>query len=253
MDIVAFIPARLHSTRFPAKPLANVAGRPMIQRVYSCTKACTEVSEVFVATDDPSIAERVQGFGGKAILTSEGHPSGTDRVAEAALKVGLRDDDLVINVQGDQPFFNPVLISQMIDPVLRDRNVLTSTLKFRLSDPLEVADPNCVKVVTDNEGYALFFSRSPIPFFRDDPSGGTYYKHLGFYCYRRGFLAKFAALPVGELESAEKLEMLRPMENGYRIKVTETAFDSIEVDSPRDIQRVEALLALSQPHGTHGA
>lgn len=243
MDIVAFIPARLQSTRFPGKPLAPIAGRPMIEHVYSCTRACTGLSEVFVATDDHSIAEKVRGFGGKAILTSENHPSGTDRVAEAALKLGLGEEDVVVNVQGDQPFFDPALISQMIDPVLRDESVLMSTLKCPVTDPREVNDPNCVKLVTDRQGYALFFSRSTIPFYRDPLSPRTYYKHLGFYCYRRGFLATFAALPVGPLESAEKLEPLRAMENGYRILVVETALDSIEVDTPADIPRVERLLS----------
>jgi 3-deoxy-manno-octulosonate cytidylyltransferase (CMP-KDO synthetase) len=248
MNIVAFIPARFKSTRFPGKPLALIAGTPMIQHVYSCTRACTEVSEVFVATDDGSIAESVRGFGGKAILTSEVHPSGTDRIAEAATKLDLQDDDLVVNVQGDQPFFSPVLISQMIAPVLRDQSIPMSTLKCPVSDPREVSDPNCVKIVTDTLGHALFFSRSPIPFFRDSLADRPYYKHLGFYCYRRGFLADFAALPVGILESAEKVEALRALENGYRIKVVETDLDSIEVDTPADIQKVEKLLAHSKHH-----
>jgi 3-deoxy-manno-octulosonate cytidylyltransferase (CMP-KDO synthetase) len=246
MDIVAFIPARLNSTRFPGKPLALIAGRPMIQHVYLCTRACADVSEVFVATDDESIASCVRGFGGKAILTSEVNASGTDRTAEAALKLGLGQEDVVVNVQGDQPFFNPLLITQMVAPLLRDSSIPMSTLICPMSDPREVNDPNCVKVVTDRNGYALFFSRSPIPFFRDTPAGQTYFKHLGFYAYRRGFLAAFAALPPGVLESAEKLEQLRALENGYRIKVVETSLDSIEVDTRADIERVEALMAGSR-------
>jgi 3-deoxy-manno-octulosonate cytidylyltransferase (CMP-KDO synthetase) len=245
MNIVAFIPARLNSTRFPGKPLALIAGKPMIQHAYSCTLACPEVSDVFVATDDPGIMELVRGFGGKAILTSEAHPSGTDRVAEAARKLGLKKDDVVINVQGDQPSFNPVLISEMIQPVLRDGAIPMSTLKCSVSDPREIEDPNCVKVVTDNQDFALFFSRAPVPFLRDPLRHRTYYKHLGFYCYRMEFLTAFAALPIGILESVEKLEQLRAMENGYRIKVVETNLDSIEVDTPADIKRVEAAMTRS--------
>lgn len=243
MKIVAFIPARFNSTRFQGKPLALIAGRPMIQHVYSCTKACTEISEVFVATDDRRIAEAVRSFGGEAILTSEVHPSGTDRIAEAARKLGLEPDDVVVNIQGDQPFFPPVLITDLVGPLLNDDTILMSTLKCRFSDDRGIGDPNRVKVVTDRRGYALFFSRSPIPYYRDFISPRNHYKHLGFYGYRMAFLTTFANLPVGDLESAEKLEQLRAMENGFRIMVVETPFESIEVDTPADIQKVEALLA----------
>jgi len=249
MKIVAFIPARLSSTRFPAKPLALIAGKPMIEHTYTCTRACPEVSDVFVATDDQEIVGRVRDFGGKAILTSDVHPSGTDRIAEAAATLGLNNDDLVVNVQGDQPFFSSALISDMLQPLLRDGAILMSTLKCPVSDPNEVADPNCVKVVTDNQGFALFFSRSPVPFIRDPQLHRTFYKHLGFYCYRMEFLITFSSLPVGTLESIEKLEQLRALENGYRIKVVETNLDSIEVDTPADIRRVEALMARSRHCG----
>lgn len=239
MKIVAFIPARYGSTRFPGKPLALIAGRPMIQHTYRCTLACPEVSEVVVATDDQRVMDAVLAFGGKAVLTAGHHPSGTDRVADAAKRLGLQPGDVVVNVQGDQPFFNPALLSQMIGPVIEDPAVAMSTLKIRLSDERETLDPNCVKVVTDRDGYAIYFSRSVIPFHRDPGSRGEHYKHLGFYCYRMGFLARFAALGVGGLESAEKLEMLRALEYGFRIKVVETAFDSLEVDTPADLRRVE--------------
>lgn len=247
MKIVAFIPARFNSTRFQGKPLALIAGRPMIQHVYSCTKACAGIFEVFVATDDLRIAEAVRSFGGEAVLTSKVHPSGTDRIAEAARKLGLESDDVVVNVQGDQPLFPPALISDLIGPLLNDNTILMSTLKCRLSDDRAIGDPNCVKVVTDRRGYALFFSRSPIPYYRDFIPSRTHYKHLGFYGYRMEFLTTFSNLPVGDLESAEKLEQLRAMENGFRVKVVETLFDSIEVDSPADIQKVEALLAGKKP------
>lgn len=242
MTIVAFIPARYGSTRFPGKPLALIAGKPMIQHVYACAESCPEVSEVCVATDDQRIVDCVQRFGGRALLTGPGHPSGTDRVAEAAREMGLRPEDIVVNVQGDQPLFHPALISQMLAPLLRDSTLSMSTLKHAISDDREVADPNCVKVVTDKSGNALLFSRSPIPFFRDRKPSGGFYKHLGFYAYRMAFLNAFAALPVGDLESAERLEQLRALENGFTIRVVETEYDSMEVDTPSDVRRVEEIL-----------
>jgi 3-deoxy-manno-octulosonate cytidylyltransferase (CMP-KDO synthetase) len=243
MDIFAFIPARYDSTRFPGKPLALIAGRPMIQHAYLCAKACQKISEVFVATDDQRIMDCVHSFGGKAILTAKGHASGTDRIAEAARKLGLKKDDLVVNVQGDQPLFEPSVISSLIRPLEEDRRIPMSTLKHPITDESDVENTNSVKVVTDKEGYALFFSRSPIPFFRDAKSSRTHHKHLGFYGYRMEFLSLFASLPVGHLESAEKLEQLRALENGYRIMVVESPFDSVEVDTRADIKKVEEMLA----------
>jgi 3-deoxy-manno-octulosonate cytidylyltransferase (CMP-KDO synthetase) len=242
MNVFAFIPARYGSTRFPGKPLAVIAGEPMIRHAYFCAKACPDITEVYVATDDERILQCVRGFGGKAVLTREAHPCGTDRVAEAARHLGLDGDQVVVNIQGDQPLFQPALISDMVAPLLADADLPMSTLKCRLADPREVENPNCVKVVTDARGHALYFSRSPIPYFRDSLTPEAYYKHLGFYAYRLNFLNTFAGLPVGPLESAEKLEQLRALENGYRIKVVETQFDSIEVDTPTDIRRVEAIL-----------
>jgi 3-deoxy-manno-octulosonate cytidylyltransferase (CMP-KDO synthetase) len=249
MRIVALIPARYNSTRFPGKPMALIAGKPMIQHVYTCTRACPEVSEVYVATDDRRILQVVEGFGGKAVLTGESHPSGTDRVADAAKRLGLQPEDVVVNVQGDQPVFRSTLISQMVAPLIADHDVSMSTLMCRLTDDREIENPNCVKVVTDRNGYALLFSRSAIPFYRDPHPERVYHKHLGFYCYRMRFLTRFASLPVGQLESAEKLEQLRAMENGFRIKIVETEFDSIEVDTPSDVRRVEAYLSLSKDAG----
>ncbi len=215
----------------------------MIEHVYQRALSCPDVSEVIVATDDERIFQCVKGFGGKSIMTDENHPSGTDRIAEASLKMNLGRDDLIVNVQGDQPIFHPSTISKLIAPLREDPNIPMSTLKYRITDEGEIDDPNHVKVVTDKEGFALFFSRSPIPFFRDSRSNQVYYKHLGFYAYRRDFLTKFSSLPVGDLESSEKLEQLRALENGFRIKVVETPFDSIEVDRPADIKRVEKLMA----------
>jgi len=243
MKILAFIPARYDSTRFPGKPLAVIAGRPMIQHVYRCAHACSDISEVWVATDDERIAKCVHDFGGRAMMTKKDHPSGTDRIAEAVEALNLQNDDLVINIQGDQPLFSPSLISHLIEPLLKDAQLPMSTLQYRITEQGEVANPNYVKVVTDKAGFALYFSRSPIPFFRDSTSGRVYYKHLGFYVYRPAFLKIFASLPVGHLESVEKLEQLRALENGFRIRVVETPYDSIEVDSPADIKKVEAMMA----------
>ncbi|UCB49037.1 MAG: 3-deoxy-manno-octulosonate cytidylyltransferase [Deltaproteobacteria bacterium] len=243
MKVITFIPSRYDSKRFPGKPLAPIAGKPMIEHVYQRALSCPDVSDVIVATDDERIFQCVEGFGGKSIMTDANHPSGTDRIAEASLKMNLGRDDLIVNVQGDQPIFRPSTISDMLAPLREDPDIPMSTLKYRITDEREIDDPNHVKVVTDKEGFALFFSRSPIPFFRDSRSNQVYYKHLGFYAYRRDFLTKFSSLPVGELESSEKLEQLRALEYGFRIKVVETPFDSIEVDRPADIKRVEKLMA----------
>lgn len=215
----------------------------MIQHVYEHALACPEVIEVFVATDDDRIADCVRDFGGKAVMTKEGHPSGTDRIAEASQKMGLEEEDLIVNIQGDQPLFQPSSISQLIRPLMEDRDIAMSTLKYRIRNDQEVQHPNHVKVVTDREGFALFFSRSPLPFYRDPKTDRRHFKHLGFYAYPMAFLTKFVTLPVGELEAAEKLEQLRALEYGYRIKVVETEFDSVEVDTPGDAKKVERLLS----------
>jgi 3-deoxy-manno-octulosonate cytidylyltransferase (CMP-KDO synthetase) len=242
MNVHAFIPARFESTRFPGKPLALIAGKPMIEHVYVRALSCPEVSGVFVATDDERIARCVQGFGGKAIRTAQTHPSGTDRIAEAARTLPLDEEDLIVNIQGDQPLFEPSIVADLIKPLTEDHRIGMSTLIFRITDESEVTDPKHVKVVADKDGYALFFSRSPIPYFRDARSEKVHYKHLGFYAYRPSFLRTFASLPVGELESAEKLEQLRALEHGFKVKTVETPFDSIEVDTPDDLKRVETMI-----------
>lgn len=243
MKIIAFIPSRFDSTRFPGKPMALIAGKPMIQYVYRSAKSCAEIFEVYVATDDKRIFQCVCDFGGKAIMTKKGLSTGSDRIAEAAQKLGLSQDDLVVNIQGDQPVFPQPLISDLLSPFREDQGVLMSTLKRKFSDEREAENANHVKVVTDRDGFALFFSRAPIPFFRNGESKRTYYKHLGFYAFRMDFLRTFSTLPVGEIESSEKLEQLRALEWGYKIKVVETAFDSVEVDTPGDLKKVEKMVA----------
>ena len=244
MKIFAFIPARYKSTRFPGKPLAPIAGRPMIQHVYERAFACPELSQVYVVTDDERIADCVHGFGGKAVMTEEAHRSGTDRISEAAVKMGLKDDDFVVNIQGDQPLFHASTVSLLVRPFSENRNIQMTTLKFRITDETDIQNPNHVKVVTDNAGFAIYFSRHAIPFFRESKSEKVYYKHLGFYAFRMDFLARFTRLSEGMLESAEKLEQLRALEHGFKIKVCETTFDSIEVDIPEDVTKIEKLLSV---------
>ena len=244
MKKCAFIPARYQSSRFPGKPLALISGKPMIQRVYERAVTCPRLTDVVVATDDDRILNCVEGFGGKVIMTRESHCSGTDRIAEAAQMMGLEPEDIVINIQGDQPIFDPDIISQLVEPLENDHNIPMSTLKHRILRQDNGNNPNHVKVVTDRRGFALYFSRHPIPFFRDSENSGkhSHYKHLGFYGFRMEFLIRFTQLSEGVLESVEKLEQLRALEHGFKIMVVETAIDSVEVDVPEDIKRVEAII-----------
>jgi len=246
MKIIALIPCRYGSTRFPGKPLALIAGKPMIQHVYERTKSSVHVADAFVATDDERIFQCVQGFGGKAVMTGRTHPSGTDRIAEAALTLGLKDHDLVVNVQGDQPAFDPSCLPDLLKPFQADPNLPMTTLMIRMREKDEIENPNNVKVVTDRTGFALYFSRSPIPFYRDAIEDQVVYKHLGFYAYPVRFLKVFVTLSPGPLESSEKLEPLRALEHGFKIKVEETRFDSIEVDTPKDLVDAERLIGRHQ-------
>lgn len=245
--VTAFIPSRYESTRFPGKPLALIHGKPMIRHVYERTLSSVQVAAAYVATDDERIFRCVQGFGGNAVMTGPAHPSGTDRIAEAALKLGLKDQDLVVNVQGDQPAFDPACIPELLHPFEEAPDLPMSTLMIRIGEKEEIDNPNNVKVVTDRNGFALYFSRSPVPFYRDAGEDQVVYKHLGFYAYPVRFLKVFSSLSPGPLESAEKLEPLRALEHGFKIKVEETRFDSIEVDTLKDILKVERSLDRQTP------
>lgn len=242
MKIAGLIPARYDSVRFPGKPLVEIQGRPMVQHVYERAVSVSELSAVYVATDDRRIADCVRGFGGKAVMTGEHHASGTDRIGEAAQIIGLENDDIVVNIQGDQPLFSPSVIPLLVQPLIEEPSVPMSTLMWKFKAEADIQNPNHVKVVTDRDGFALYFSRATVPYLRDADRGIAYYKHLGFYGYRVSFLIHFSHLPKGCLESAEKLEQLRALENGYRIKVVETPYNSLEVDVPEDIDRIEALV-----------
>lgn len=241
--VTAIIPARWRSSRFEGKPLALIAGKPMIQHVVERAMQVPLLSRVVVATDDERIATAVVFFGGEAVLTRANHVSGTDRLAEAAELLALDEQDVVVNIQGDQPLFPPEVVEQVARPLLDDAVLPMATLIYKIIRPEEITDPNHVKTVFDHNGNALYFSRSPIPFQRNPEEGTpTYYKHLGFYAYRKNFLLTFVTLPEGAWERCEKLEQLRALEYGYRIKVVLTEHDSIEVDTPQDALRAEIML-----------
>jgi 3-deoxy-manno-octulosonate cytidylyltransferase (CMP-KDO synthetase) len=242
MKIVVVIPSRYGSTRFGGKPLALIGGKPMIQRVYETARSGKGVSDVVVATDDQRIVYAVERFGGRALMTGEENRSGTDRVAEAARKMGLHPDDIVVNIQGDQPLFVAAHIDDVVGPLNPSSGFEMSTLAYKIDNPQEITSPKDCKVIFDSQGCALYFSRSPIPCARDADTVFDTYKHLGIYAYTRRFLDAFQKLPTGRLESIEKLEQLRALENGHRIRVVVTAYDSPEVDVPADIPRIEAML-----------
>lgn len=243
--ITAIIPARYASTRFEGKALADIMGKPMVQHVYERTSRATLVSEVIIATDDERIAAAVRNFGGKVVMTSRDHETGTDRLAEVA---SCLDSDIIVNVQGDEPLIDPAMIDDAIRPLVDDDQIRMGTLKTRIKNLHDFLSPNVVKVVSNWEGFALYFSRSPLPNFRDKwnnlkdeafASGKLLcYKHVGLYVYRRDFLLQYAQMSPTYLELAEKLEQLRVLENGYQIKVVETEFESIGVDTPADLDKV---------------
>jgi 3-deoxy-manno-octulosonate cytidylyltransferase (CMP-KDO synthetase) len=241
MKIATIIPARYQSSRFEGKPLATIHGKPMIQHVYERSAHSKAADMTVVATDDQRIQDAVESFGGKVIMTKTVHHSGTDRLAEAAQLLDLGMDDIVINVQGDQPLIDPRSLDQVISPFEKDDKLDMSTLAFRIVDPREKINPKDVKVVFDKNGNALYFSRAPIPFGRDKPAENMY-KHLGVYAYRRRFLDTFNQFQQGILENIEKLEQLRVLENGVTLRVVVTPFDSPEVDIPDDIERIEAII-----------
>ena len=244
VQVIAIIPARYKSNRFPGKPLALINGKPMIQHVVERAENVDILSRVVVATDDDRIAACVTSYGGEYVMTRSDHVSGTDRLAEAAEALGVSEHDIVVNIQGDQPLFPPEIIRQITLPLLEDPALPMSTLIYKIIRKEEITDPNHVKTVFDRDNYALYFSRSAIPFQRNpDEDSPTYYKHLGFYAYRKGFLLTFVALPEGEWERFEKLEQLRALEFGYKIKVVLTEHDSVEVDTQEELARVEQLIS----------
>src|SRR5579885_2916955 len=243
MNVLAVIPARYSSTRFPGKPLTSIAGKPMIERVWERARSASLVSKVVVATDDERIANAVKSFGAEAVMTRADHRSGTERVAEVA--VAQPEAEIVINVQGDMPLIEPAAIDAAIEAVSADEEVRVGTLAVPITSPTDIMDPNVVKTVLDFDGNALYFSGAPIPWVRDrqDSVHANFLKHLGLYVFRREALLEFATFPQGDLERIEQLEQLRWLENGYRIRVAITVSEAVGVDTPEDVERVRALLA----------
>jgi 3-deoxy-manno-octulosonate cytidylyltransferase (CMP-KDO synthetase) len=239
MNFCILIPARYASSRFPGKPLVDIEGISMIQRVWEIAAACEGNVGIAVATDDERIADHVNGFG-KSILTSPAHASGTDRCWEAYQKSGF-EADIVVNLQGDEPFIRPEQIKALLH-LFTQKDVQIATLKKAMNEPVEIDNPNHVKVVCDNHNRALYFSRSRIPFNRENPLALKYFRHLGMYAYRTDALQQITALPTSMLEETEKLEQLRWLENGYHIAVAETNWQSPAVDTPEDLENARVFL-----------
>ena len=252
MSVVAIIPARYGSTRLPGKPLAMIGGKPMIQHVYQSAAKAKILDRVIVATDDPRIEAAVKSFGGEVMMTSPNHASGTDRLAEVARKIKA---DWLVNVQGDLPFIHANTITRAVQPLRRNRSIPMGTVCTAIDDEAEWQNPNIVKVLKDRAGFAMYFTRAPIPYVRNqavDLSGGKLparrkrriwgYRHLGLYVYRRDFLLKFARLQPTVLERIESLEQLRALENGFQIYVSEVDERSVEVDTADDLKRAERYL-----------
>lgn len=242
-EILGLIPARYASTRFPGKPLADIGGKPMIQRVYE--NVSQALGHVAVATDDMRIAKAVEGFGGRVVMTSTSHRSGTDRCAEAASKVEAEDGrryEVVMNIQGDEPFISPAQV-ELLASAFDDEGVDIATLVKHAENEEDVFNPNKPKVVVSAKGFAMYFSRSPIPYLRgvaehDWTASHRYWNHIGLYAYRSASLHEVTKLAQGELEKCESLEQLRWLENGYRIRVMETKIESLSIDTPEDLEEL---------------
>ncbi len=222
----------------------------MLQHVYERASQARYLTSTIIATDDEQVYEVARNFGAKVRMTRGDHPSGTDRVAEVA---SSENAEIVVNIQGDEPLIDPAAIDAAILPMVHDPDVVMGTLQKRIEDPREITDPNVVKVVTDRRGDAIYFSRCPIPFVRGGAMPGgprqLHFKHIGLYTYRRDFLLEYSTLPIGPLEQAERLEQLRALENGYRIRVVETEYESLGVDTPEDLERVSRLFEASIARG----
>jgi 3-deoxy-manno-octulosonate cytidylyltransferase (CMP-KDO synthetase) len=244
--VLAVVPARYASVRFPGKPLAKIDGKPMIQHVVERLREVAGISRIVVATEDPRIKEAVMSFGGEAILTRADHGTGTDRVAEVAIHIPA---EIYVNVQGDEPLIDPATVDAVVHALLDEDSAQIATPCAAITKPNDIMDPNIVKVVRDFDGNGLYFSRAPIPWVRDTGVAvdARHWKHIGVYGYRRDALLEFPTLPPGELERVEQLEQLRWLENGFHIAVVETDYDAVSVDVPADIERVEKILRERAP------
>ncbi|MCK5082547.1 MAG: 3-deoxy-manno-octulosonate cytidylyltransferase [Candidatus Omnitrophica bacterium] len=242
MKIIGVIPARWASTRFEGKVLATINDKPMIQHVWERSNRSELLNDLIIACDDERVVVAAEQFGAKTVLTSKDHASGTDRIAEA---IESMDGDIIVNVQGDEPLIDPAVIDALVTALVDDPSCAMGTVIKVLTAKKELKDPNVVKVVIDGEGNALYFSRSPIPYNRDDEDEVIYYKHLGIYAYRRDFLLSYKSLPKSNLEKCEQLEQLRALEFGYKIKTVVTDIETIGVDTPEDLTHVEKVLSKS--------
>jgi 3-deoxy-manno-octulosonate cytidylyltransferase (CMP-KDO synthetase) len=240
-SIIGIIPARFASTRLFGKPLADIGGKAMIQHTYESALKSTFISKIIIAVDDDRIEKFCRGFGAEVIMTPQDIKTGSDRIAYVARR--LPDTDIIVNIQGDEPFIPGKMIDQAIEPLLVDKLVYISTLAKKITSVTELKDPSIVKVVFDYQNFALYFSRSPIPFVRDATTNldkiqqADIYKHIGLYVYKRNYLLKFSELPPTDLEQIERLEQLRILENGFKIKVVETEYESLSVDTQEDLDR----------------
>ena len=237
MKVTAIIPSRFESKRFPGKALADIQGKTMIQHVYEQVQKSTLIDTVYVATDSDAIRSSIEELNGNAIMTSKKCSSGTDRVAEAARTLKLEDDDVVVNIQGDQPFLQPECLNDLVQAFLKQPGLAMGTLAYGIKDENEINNPNNVKVIFDKDNFAIYFSRARIPFNRDNTQNILYYKHIGIYAYSNSFLQDFTNLPYSTLEHVEKLEQLRVIDGGHKIQVTVTNHDSHSIDDPADLKK----------------
>lgn len=258
MKAIGVIPARWKASRFEGKILANLAGKPVIQHVWERAKESRVLEDLIIATDNEDVIKAAEGFGAKAVYTSKDQPSGSDRIAEV---VNAIDVEIVVNIQGDEPFIHYTMIDGLANALLEDKAVHMATVVKRITKKEELLNPNVVKVVLDRDSHALYFSRSPIPYDREigerhsvlnihswlssqskEPQYQNYYKHIGIYAYTKDFLFTYTNLPKSKLEEIEKLEQLRALENGYKIKAIETEFDTVGIDTPADLKKAEEML-----------
>jgi len=242
MRAIGIIPARWKASRFEGKILAMIAGKPLIQHVWERAKESHILEDLIIATDSERVIKAAEMFGGKAVFTSKDQPSGTDRIAEVVNPV---DVEVIVNIQGDEPLIHYSMIDNLAQTLLEDKSIPMATIIKKITDKAELENPNVVKTVIDKDGYALYFSRFPIPYVREDGSP-VFYKHIGIYAYTKDFLFTYTNLPKSPLEEAEKLEQLRALENGYRIKTVETDFDTVGVDTPEDLKKAEEAIGRSK-------
>ena len=240
MKVIGVIPARFSSIRFTGKVLADLGGKPIVQHVWENAKNSKLLDDLIIAADNEKVVEAAKDFGAKVIYTSPDQPSGTDRLIEVVNPI---DVEVIVNIQGDEPMVRPEMIDELARTILEDKDVYMATLAKRIEDENEIKNPNVVKLIKDKNGFALYFSRAVIPYprFRNTPQ---YFKHLGLYAYTKDFLFEFANLPKSHLEETEGLEQLRVLESGYKIKVVETKFDTIGIDTPEDLEKARIAMGL---------